>query len=41
MLSTAPGRPKGKRVTDHYSILAPEAVGFSQGLLRPGAQRKY
>ena len=32
MLSTALGFPKGKRVTDHYAILAQEAVGFSQGL---------
>ena len=28
MLPTVLGFPKGKRVTDHYSILAPEAVGF-------------
>ena len=35
MLPTAAGFSKGKRVTDHHSILAPEAVGFSQGLLRP------
>ena len=26
MLSTALGFPKGKRVTDHYSILTPEAM---------------
>ena len=30
---TALGVPKGKRFTEHYSILAPEAVGFSQELL--------
>ena len=35
MFSAALGFPKGKRVTDHYSILAQEAVGFSQGLLPP------
>ena len=35
MLSTALGFPKDKRVTDHYSILAQEAVGFSEGLLSP------
>ena len=34
MLSTALGFPKDKRVTDHYSILEPEAVGFSQGMLQ-------
>ena len=33
MLSTALGFPKDKRITDHYSILEPEAVGFSQGIL--------
>ena len=33
MLSTALGFPIGKRVTDHCSILAPEAIGFSQDLL--------
>ena len=35
MLSTALGFPTGKRVTDHCSILVPEAVGFSQELLPP------
>ena len=35
MLSTALGFPIGKRVTDHCSILAPEAIGFSQELLPP------
>ena len=35
MLSTALGFPIGKRVTDHCSILAPEAIGFSQELLQP------
>ena len=35
MLSTALGFPIGKRVTDHYSILVPEAVGLSQELLPP------
>ena len=28
MLPTAVGFPKSKRITDHYSILAQEAVGF-------------
>ena len=41
MLSIALGFSKGKRVTDHYSILTPEAVGFSQALLLPLAQLKY
>ena len=27
--------PIGKRVTDHRSFLAPEAIGFSQELLPP------
>ena len=35
MLPAAIDFPKGKRVTGHYSILAPKAVGFSQGLLPP------
>ena len=35
MLSTALGFPVGKRVTDHCSILVPEAVGFPQELLPP------
>ena len=35
MLSTALGFPIGNRVTDHCSILVPEAVGFSQELLPP------
>ena len=35
MLSTALGFPIGKRVTDHCSILAPEAIGFFQELLPP------
>ena len=35
MLSSALGFPKGKIVTDHCSILLPEAVGFSQELLPP------
>ena len=33
MLSTGLGFPIGKRVTDHYSIFVPEAVGFFQELL--------
>ena len=33
MLSRALGFPKFKRVIDYYSILAQEAVGFSQELL--------
>ena len=33
MLSTALGFPKGKGVTDHYSILAQDAVGFSEEVL--------
>ena len=41
MLPRALGFPKSKRVTDHYSILVQEAVGFSPGLLPPLAQRKY
>ena len=41
MLSTALGFPKDKDVTDHYSILAQEALDFSRGLLPPWAQRKY
>ena len=32
MLPTTLGFPKGKRVIDHYSILAQEVVGFSRGL---------
>ena len=35
MLSTALGFPTRKKVTDHCSILVPEAVGFSQELLPP------
>ena len=35
MLFTALGFPISKRVTDHSSILAPEAIGFSQELLPP------
>ena len=35
MLSSALGFPISKRVTDHCSILVPEAVGFSQELLPP------
>ena len=35
MLSTALGFSKGKRVTDQYSVLAPETVRFSQALLPP------
>ena len=35
MLSTALGFPVGKRVTDHCSILVPEAAGFSQEFLPP------
>ena len=31
MLSTVLGLPKGERVTDHYSHLAPEAVVFPKG----------
>ena len=31
MLPAALGFPKSKRATDHYSILAQEAVGFPQG----------
>ena len=41
MLSTALGFPKEKRDTEHDSILETEAVGFSQVLLQPWAQRKY
>ena len=41
MLSITLGFPKGKRVTDPYSVLALEAVGSSQVLLPPWAQRKY
>ena len=41
MLSKSLGFSKGKSVTDHYSILAPKFVGFSQILLPPWAQRKY
>ena len=40
MLSTALGFSIGNRVTDHCSILIPEAVGFSQELLPPPVQRK-
>ena len=40
MLSKSLGFPRGKRVTDHHSILAPETVDFSQGLLPPLAQRQ-
>ena len=35
ILSSALCFPIGKRVTDHCSILVPEAVGFSQELLPP------
>ena len=40
MLSTVLGFSIGKRITDHCSILVPEAVGFSQELLLPWVQRK-
>ena len=33
--------PKGKRVTDHYSILARKIMDLSQDLLPPKAQDKY
>ena len=36
MSSTALVFFKDKRVIDHYSIFAPEAEGFSQGLLSLG-----
>ena len=35
MLSTVLGLPKDKSVGDHYSCLAQETLGFSQGLLSP------
>ena len=35
MLSIALGFPIGKRVIDHRSIWAPEAIGFPQELLPP------
>ena len=38
MLSTALDFPKGKGVTDHYSILAHDTVGFSEDLLPTWAQ---
>ena len=41
MLSAALDFPKGKRITDHYSILAQEAVAFSQELPTSWAQLKY
>ena len=31
ILSTALGFLKDKRMTDHYSIFAPEAIGFKEG----------
>ena len=37
MMSTTLGFPIGKRVSDHWSILVPEAVGFSKELLPPFA----
>ena len=30
-MSTALGFLKDKRITDHYSIFAPEAIGFKEG----------
>ena len=41
MLSTALDFPKGKGVTDRYSILAQDAVGFSEEVLPSWAQLKY
>ena len=38
MFSTTLGFPKGKRATDHCSILALKAMGFSQELLQPRTQ---
>ena len=35
MLSTALDFLKSKRVTDHYSILLPQGIGFPQELLPP------
>ena len=41
MISTSRCFCQGRRFTDDYSILALEAIDFSQGLLQTQAQSKY
>ena len=41
LLCTAPCFLKGKKLTDHCSILAVEAIGFFSKLLPPWGQGKY